>query len=695
MIRGFCIPIALLLFRDLFVLSYNSDDSDSTVQSIVYSSGNIWNGVYLHDPPTHEVQMNEVVELHLMFSKHYVLGNWQGTRENLSFPITSRRYDNMNPGKTFAIKRGTKFRLTLYNELEGSNGPGSEDLTCEGHSSDMISYKCLNHTNLHWHGLTLDPRGIHDDVSYIDIGPGQNFTYDVDVMDDHSTGIYWYHPHRHGSAALQVTSGAYGAAVIMDDEITYSMNNELAKFHGFPVHTIFLSYHYLELYEYTHLLQSRGASTREVEVYNDQISKIFNYTGNPYVTLTNGAFRPGIEIIEKTYYRWQIIMAPVIFINVTFFPLWDFGANCTVHVVARDGVYYDAPEQIFDNSPQLFSSGNRLEIVVYCEYVPDSMEYLWDIAGSTIFDESDWLTAFFIPVFKKCEDGVCDSDKTWDGTLPTRPEYLNVAEMYDYTQLTARRVTWDFNYRSKGDEPHYPNFWWSINKQAYDPSSSLPDEVTQVNSPEIPLNSYEVWRIEDWENLGHVFHLHTNRFMVLDYYIANPHDVELGRSWDQVVGRWMDNVMVPLGNDYCHTGVEDHYVFDPLGLDDADNSTCIPGYVEILVHFYKYPGQRIFHCHFLNHEDHGMMSVLNVCDREESCVVEEITDLTFNLSQAGTAMFNKHSETTTKVFAIGLVIGATIIYGLLVFYYVLSGRKQCSREQACCPETPYTEVYDP
>jgi len=694
MIRGFCIPITLLLLRYVSVFSYSTDDSDSTVQSIVYKSGNIWNGVYLHDPPIHEVQMNEVVEVHLTFSEHYVFGNWQGTRENLSFPITSRRYDNMNPGKTLAIKKGTRFKLQLINDLEGSSGPGSEDLTCVGMDEEMISYKCMNHTNLHWHGLTLDPRGIHDDV-LIDIGPGDNFTYEVDVMEEHCTGIYWYHPHRHGSAALQVTSGAYGAARILDDIVAKGTNFDLHLFLKFPVHTIFLSYHYLELYEYTHLLQSSGASTEEVDLYNTQISNIFNYTGNPYVTLTNGGFRPGIEIIEKTYYRWQIIMAPVIFVNVTFFPLWDFGANCTVHVVARDGVYYDAPEQIYDNDPQLFSSGNRLEIVVYCESVPDYKEYIYDIKANTIYDEEDYLVAFFIPVFRKCEDGVCDSDKTWEGSLPRRPEYLNIAETYDYTQLAARRVTWDFNYRPEGDDPHYPNFWWSINKQAYDPSSSLPNEVTQEPSPEVALNSYEIWRIEDWENLGHVFHLHTNRFMVLDYYIANQHDIDLGRSWNQVVGKWMDNVMVPLGNDYCHTGVEDHYVFDPFGLDDADNSTCIPGFVEILVHFYKYPGPRIFHCHFLNHEDHGMMSLVNVCDREESCAVEKITDLSFNVSHVGTTMFNSNSENTPKIFAVGLVIGVTVIVGLLVFYYVCRIRKQCSTQQACCSETPYNEVYDP
>jgi len=691
---GFFISLAFHLLWHQRVLSYSTDDSDSTIQDIVYESGNIWNGVFLHDPPVHEVQMNEVVELHLMFSKHFVTGNWQGTRENLAFPITSRRYDNLNPGKTFAIKRGTKFKLHLFNELEGSFGPNTKDVTCEAHIVDLISYQCMNHTNLHWHGLTLDPRGIHDDVSHVDLAPGQNFTYAVDVMEDHSTGIFWYHPHRHGSAALQVTSGAYGAAVILN-EITEDTTIDLARFIEFPVHTIFLSYHYLELYEYTHLLQSKGADTREVDLYNKQISKIFNYTGNPYVTLTNGAFRPGIEIIEKTYYRWQIIMAPVIFINVTFFPLWDFGANCTVHVVARDGVYYDAPEQIFDNAPELFSSGNRLEIVVYCESVPELDDYIWDIAGNTIYDESDYLVAFFLPVFKKCEDGVCDSDKTWEGTLPRRPEHLTIAETFDFTQLTARRVTWDFNYRHMGDEPHYPNFWWSINKQAYNPSTSLPNEETQVNSPEIPLNSYEIWRIEDWENLGHVFHLHTNRFMVLDYYIANQHDVDLGRSWDQVVGRWMDNVMVPLGNDYCHTGVEDHYVFDPKGLDNADNSTCIPGYIEILVHFYKYPGQRVFHCHFLNHEDHGMMSVLTVCDRENSCSAKEITS--DDLAHSVTTLFTSGPGVENEVFAFGIVVGASVIFGIVLFYYFCCGSKRCASKRVCsdCCETPYAEVSHP
>merc|ERR1712039_23965 len=78
-------------------------------------------------------------------------------------------------------------------------------------------------------------------------------------------------------------------------------------------------------------------------------------------------------------------------------------------------------------------------------------------------------------------------------------------------------------------------------------------------------------------------------------------------------GRWMDNIMTPLGSDRCHTGSEDQ---TDIVVDDAakaDNSTC-PGWVEILVHLVKFPGRRVLHCHFLNHEDHGMMSWMQVCD---------------------------------------------------------------------------------
>lgn len=45
----------------------------------------------------------------------------------------------------------------------------------------------------------------------IAIHPGEEKLYAFTLPDDHPTGLYWYHPHHHGSTAVQVQNGMAGA----------------------------------------------------------------------------------------------------------------------------------------------------------------------------------------------------------------------------------------------------------------------------------------------------------------------------------------------------------------------------------------------------------------------------------------------------------------------------------------------------
>ena len=46
------------------------------------------------------------------------------------------------------------------------------------------------------------------------IKPGETRQYEYRIRDDHPAGTYWYHPHLHGSTAMQVGSGMAGALII-------------------------------------------------------------------------------------------------------------------------------------------------------------------------------------------------------------------------------------------------------------------------------------------------------------------------------------------------------------------------------------------------------------------------------------------------------------------------------------------------
>jgi FtsP/CotA-like multicopper oxidase with cupredoxin domain len=88
----------------------------------------------------------------------------------------------------------------------------------------------------------------------------------------------------------------------------------------------------------------------------------------------------------------------------------------------------------------------------------------------------------------------------------------------------------------------------------------------------VPLGATEIWEIDNLVGMDHPFHLHGFRFQVLDRDgVPEPFP------------QWKDTVNVP------------------------KHET-----VRVIVTFDDYPGLWMFHCHILDHEDAGMMGVLEV-----------------------------------------------------------------------------------
>jgi FtsP/CotA-like multicopper oxidase with cupredoxin domain len=87
-----------------------------------------------------------------------------------------------------------------------------------------------------------------------------------------------------------------------------------------------------------------------------------------------------------------------------------------------------------------------------------------------------------------------------------------------------------------------------------------------------PLGATEIWQLENPLAMDHPFHLHGFSFQVLDRNgIPEP-----SRAWK-------DTVNVPKGDT-----------------------------VRFVVEYLDYPGRWLFHCHILDHEDGGMMGILEV-----------------------------------------------------------------------------------
>ncbi|MGK9235004.1 multicopper oxidase domain-containing protein [Inquilinus limosus] len=130
------------------------------------------------------------------------LRSYNGTDVDPSVPYVS---------PTIEVQPGDTIRVNLNNQLPA-------DASCTGGYPHMDQPHCYNGTNLHTHGLWVNPSGNGDNV-LLSINPGVSFQYEYNIPGDHPAGTFWYHTHRHGSTALQVSSGMAGALIVRGNRL--------------------------------------------------------------------------------------------------------------------------------------------------------------------------------------------------------------------------------------------------------------------------------------------------------------------------------------------------------------------------------------------------------------------------------------------------------------------------------------------
>ncbi len=111
--------------------------------------------------------------------------------------------------------------------------------------------------------------------------------------------------------------------------------------------------------------------------------------------------------------------------------------------------------------------------------------------------------------------------------------------------------------------------------------------------PNVPLiqprlNSVEEWRFVNHNNDEHPIHIHVNDFQVIEYFDPTT---GLRTGPDKFA---VDNANAPA----------------PTML--IDESVIQPGILAIRTRFEEFTGLYVMHCHRLNHEDNGLMGLINV-----------------------------------------------------------------------------------
>jgi FtsP/CotA-like multicopper oxidase with cupredoxin domain/peroxiredoxin len=138
-------------------------------------------------------------------------------------PVRLRTYNKKLVGPVLRVKAGETLSIVLRNQLP---------LEPVGH--DENSFHHWNTTNLHFHGLHVAPQGPSSDAEsdnvLLELEPnglrdGSVQNYEVHIPENHIAGTFWYHAHKHGSSAAQVSSGMVGALIIERNDSTHNLDS--------------------------------------------------------------------------------------------------------------------------------------------------------------------------------------------------------------------------------------------------------------------------------------------------------------------------------------------------------------------------------------------------------------------------------------------------------------------------------------
>jgi FtsP/CotA-like multicopper oxidase with cupredoxin domain len=110
---------------------------------------------------------------------------------------------------TLHVKPGDLIDIQLTNQIPDPHGPSEfvsrPDAACGSATMTLTS------TNMHFHGLNVSPGCHHDETIHTMINSGQTFHYKIHIPADEPPGMYWYHPHVHGTSSINVQGGSTGA----------------------------------------------------------------------------------------------------------------------------------------------------------------------------------------------------------------------------------------------------------------------------------------------------------------------------------------------------------------------------------------------------------------------------------------------------------------------------------------------------
>jgi FtsP/CotA-like multicopper oxidase with cupredoxin domain len=281
--------------------------------------------------------------------------------------VALRSYGGCLTGPAIEVKPGNTLQIFLHNALD------AKDPTCAANAPP--GPECFNTINMHFHGLHVSPAGNSDNV-LLNIAPQTHFEYEVNIPADHPSGTFWYHPHRHGSTAIQVASGASGALIIRGDrhyvggapgDIDTILHDEAGR--PMPEKILLLQQIPYACFNAPGKINQNSDGTWKcdagqtgvVDDFDDQLSSPTVWDTSGRFTSINGVVQPTLTMPAGEIQRWRFIHAGIHdTVNLQIVPMVENAPEAALALRgALTGNAKDQAQIIQQLCPTLVPDGSR------------------------------------------------------------------------------------------------------------------------------------------------------------------------------------------------------------------------------------------------------------------------------------------------------------------------------------------------
>lgn len=406
--------------------------------------------------------------------------------------VRALSYNGGVPGPTLRVRAGDTLNVSLRNGL-------------------------TEPSNLHVHGLHVSPEDNSDNV-FVTIEAGDFFDYRYELPANHPPGVYWYHPHHHGTVADQVFGGLYGAIIVDDsDEIPATRERVL-------------------------VISDITFNASGTIPAASQMEKMSGREGE--LVLVNGQHNPHLSARPGERERWRVVNA----CTSRYLRLQLDGQQLTL--LGIDSGRFESPRDVDE---VVLAPGNRADLLVTARAGTSTLRALpYDrgAAGGMMGGGRASSTDVALATF--AVDGAAIEGFT---DVPNQPV---PHDLRSATVTAQRELVFAMG---MGGGMGGGMMSATINNQTFD--------GTRVDTT-VQFGSVEEWLLTNTSPLDHPLHLHVWPMQIIE---------QGGRPVDSLI--WQDVVNIP-----------------------ARSTT------RVRIAFKDFSGKTVYHCHILDHEDAGMMGII-------------------------------------------------------------------------------------